>query len=60
MRSIFANLFVMLEPKKNIIDKLKSNEKMWWFIIAILNTIAAFVSSDILNKDNKEIRLETN
>ena len=60
MRSIFANLFVMLEPKKNIIDKLKSNEKMWWFIITILNTIAAFVSSDILNKDSKEIRLETN
>ena len=56
---MLANLFVMLKPKE-IVDKLKSNEKIWWFIFTILNTIAALVWSDILNKDNTEIRLETN
>ena len=59
MGSIFANLFVILKQKE-IIDKLKNNKKIWWFIVTILNTIAAFVWSDILNKDNTEIRLETN
>ena len=59
MGSIFANLFVILKQKE-IIDKLKNNKKIWWFIVTILNTIAAFVWSDILNKDDTEIRLETN